>query len=226
MDPNDSREIEDPLDTLFVKDDEVNREILRDALIKFVRVDENGRIYPLAPFYKQSNRNKVILLLLARKAIALRTNIVEAVSPLELGKLSSMPDGSLRPTLRTLVNEGLIDDENSEYKVLPHAVARCADILSKPTSDPENDVLEKTIIKNHKNNTTQKISMRDCVVDLVRQGGLDSPKSVREIFEVVLRRRPNTDYNSLYKVILDLVNSQQLIRENKDGVWHYRRKNG
>jgi len=207
----------DPLDTLFVKGDEVNRELLRDVLTPYVRLDEKGRVFPLTAFYSQTNKNKVIILLLSRKAVALKTGISEEVSPVELSKLSDIPEGSLRPTLRLLVDEHLVDDEDSKYAIFSHAVRRCAELLVQKADNAGNDAPQAS-----KTNGT-RISMRGVIEDLIRQGGLDSGKTANEIQQMVLQRRPGTARNPLYKVILDLVHEQKLTRGIKDGIWMYRR---
>ncbi|MFH1107511.1 MAG: hypothetical protein V1787_06500 [Candidatus Micrarchaeota archaeon] len=207
---------DDPLDSLFVKGDEVNRELLSSILSQFVRLDEKGRIFPLASFYSQSNKNKILLLLLSKKALNLKSGLDEPITPSALAKLSDIPEGSLRPTLRLLVDERLVDDENSRYLVFSHALPRCAELFSqKKDSGNENENLPS------RRQSQTRISMRGIIEDILRQGGLDEGKSVREIFELVQRRRPGTVYNPLYKVVLDLVHQQVLAREIKDGNWLY-----
>ena len=207
----------DPLDSLFVKGDEVNREILRDVLLSYVRLDEKGRIFPLSPFFAQSNKNKLIILLLARKVIALKIGVNEAISPEELRKLCGMPAGSVRPTIRQLVDDGLADAEDSKYKIFSNAVQRCAALLATKKEDQADSVPLSDSI------STGRTSMKSIIEDIARQGGVDEGKSARELFELVLQRRPGTNYNALYKVILDLVHTQVLARELKGGTWHYRR---
>lgn len=208
---------EDPLDSLFVKGDEVNRELLRDVLVQFVRLDERGRIFPLSAFYQQPNKNKVLILLLARKALSLKTGSEESISPSELGKLIDIPDGSLRPLLRLLADEKVVDDENSRYKVFSHAIQRCSELLSS-----EKEALPNSRPKRRGRSSGTRIGMKGVIEDISRQGGLDEPKTAREIFDMVIQRRPGTVYNALYKVILDLVHEQALSREVKEGVWFYR----
>ena len=62
---------EDPLDKLFVKSDEINRTLLGDMLLRYVRIDEKSNIFPLSPFYSETNKNKIIIILLAKKVVAL-----------------------------------------------------------------------------------------------------------------------------------------------------------
>jgi len=210
--------VKDPLDALFVVGDEVNRELLRDILSEYVRLDEKGRIFPLTKFYSETNKKKIIIMLLSRKALALKTGAEEAISPSELKRLVEIPIGSLNPTLRCLVEEKIADDENSKYRILSEMVPRCAELLKRRESDvgflgvPQNDIW-----------ITSPMRMRDAVNDIMRQGGLDEGKTSREIYDLVLRLRPGTTINALYKVILDLVEEQKLSRKNQGGTWIYRR---
>ena len=206
--------LKDPLDTLFVKGDEVNRELLSTVLVKYVRLDEKGRIFPLTPFYSLSNKNKLIVILLSRKAIYLKTGSEEAISPTDLEKLTNIPAGSINPTLRILVDEKIADDENSLYKIFPQAIRRCAELL-----ESKND-MRNTIEKNART----KISMREAIENIARQGGLDEGKMANEIYRMVAQRRPGTAYAALYKVVLDLVASKKLARDMKGNRWIYRRE--
>ncbi|MFH0986560.1 MAG: hypothetical protein V1911_00760 [Candidatus Micrarchaeota archaeon] len=203
----------DPLDTLFVRGDEVNRELLSSILTRYVRLDEKGRIFPLSQFYSETNKNRVIIALLSRKAISLKTGTEESISPSELGKLIDLPDGSLRPTLRELVDEKLADDENSRYKISSHAVRRCSEILEKKKTSEEAKTM-KTF--------SSKIKMKDAILDVVRQGGLDEPKAAKEIYQMVIQRRPGTIYNAMYKVLIDMIKEKTITREEKNGAWVYK----
>lgn len=212
----------DPLDSLFVKEDEVNRELLREVLTPYVRLDEKGRVFPLTRFYQLSNKEKILILLLSRKAIALKTGSKESIGPTELGQATEIPDGSIRPALRMLYNEKLVDEENGKYKVFAHALQRYVNILSTEKSDSDDE--QKIIIsQTRKSSNRSGISMNEAIGDLVRQGALDEPKTVREIYNLILQRRPGTEYQSLYKVVLDNMATKKLVRELKEENWAYRR---
>jgi len=208
----------DPLDRLFVKGDEVNRELLGNLLLNYVRLDEKGNIFPLTPFFSQTNKNKVIILLLAKKALSLKTGTSEFTSPSELSKHGVISGGSVRPTLGILVDEKLVEEEDSQYRIFSHAIPRCAELIeSKSVSD---EISESRLVSKR---DASKMSMRTAIDDLIRQGGLDEGKTVRDILGLVLQRRPGTTYSSLYKIILDMTSAQKLIRTIQDDTWYYRR---
>lgn len=207
---------QDPLDKLFVKSDEVNRDLLGAILIKYLRIDEKGGIFPLPPFFSETNKNKVLLALLARKVIALKLGVEELTAPKDLSKMLDIPDGSLRPTLRELVEERIADEENSKYKIYSQALNRCAEILKEKKEEP-------TQVLKNKTNGQNKVSMRETVEELSEKGHLDESKTVSEIYALVRQKRPGTTYPALYKVILDLLNQKKLDRELRENAWKYKR---
>lgn len=211
-------EDKDPLDDLFVDGDETNRALLRDILIGYLRIDENGRIFPLSAFFALPNKNKIILFLLARKAVSMKTGSEEAVSPSDAAGKLDMPEGSLRPTLRLLVQEGLADDSNGRYKIFNHAVARCSQTLKK-----KEDSAKGLQTAAAQGGGTSKASMFSVLKSLVEEGRLDEGRTAREIHTLVEQRRPGTTYGPLYKIILDALNKNLLVRELKGGNWAYRR---
>ncbi|MBS3069341.1 hypothetical protein J4441_03165, partial [Candidatus Micrarchaeota archaeon] len=187
----------DPLESLFVIGDEVNRELLRDILEQYVRLDERGNIYPLSSFYEQANKNKIIIVLLARKALALRIGTSEAISPTELHRYIEIPGGSLNPTLRWLAENGIADDDGSKYRIWPQAVQRCSELLKRKE--------ENGIAGRNESEKNISMSIGEALKDIIRQGGLDEGKTHREIYEMIARRRPKTTINASYNVIMSFV---------------------
>lgn len=208
----------DPLDVLFEKPEEVNRELLRDTLIPFVRMDEKGGIFPLREFYTQTNKIQLIILLLSRKALALKTGVDEAVVPSYMAKLIDMPEGSLRPTLRALADERLAEAQNGQYKISSRALSRCSDLINSRRDANLKGDLRVTDLR-----TNTRMSMAKLVDALLQQGQLDKGKTFREIFQMVVQQRPGTVYNSFYKVILDLVRQNTISRELQEGTWIYKK---
>ncbi len=204
----------DPLDRLFIKSGEIDRQLLADLLVKYVRIDEKGNIFPQAGFYSETNKAKVMLILLAKKAISLKVGVDEAVAPKDLAKLIDMPEGSLRPTLRALVDDRIAEENESRYRVFPYAVVRCAELLKDP-------LREKPIPQFENKSTSKKVGMREAIQGLMDAGLLNEPKTAREIHAIIVQRRPGTLYNPLYKVILDMVQQQKIGRELQEGTWKY-----
>ena len=211
----------DPLDRLFVSGDEVNRELLARILQPYLRLDGHGGVYPPSPFSRDelTNRQQVVLLLLARKAFALKHHQEDWTPPTELSKLWSIPGGSLRPVLRLLVDERIAEEEQGRYRVNPDAMLKCADLLKQK--------MESAVEANEprgQGNTYNKITMRQALEDLMRQGGLDEPKRVSEIIRLVQKRRPGTSFAPFYGVVISFVKNGLIERERKEDTWLYKRK--
>ncbi len=206
----------DPLDRLFIKSGEVDRQLLADLLVKYVRIDDKGNIFPQAEFYSETNKVKVMLILLAKKAMSLKVGAEETVAPKDLAKLIDMPEGSLRPTLRVLVDDSIAEENESRYRIFSHAITRCAELLKNP-------LREKFVLQMGKNTMAKKSGMRETLQGLAANGLLNEPKTAREIHAMIVQRRPGTLYNPLYKVILDLVQQGKIGRELQDGTWKYKK---
>ncbi len=214
-----SKNLPDPLDTLFVSGDEVNRELLARILRPYLRLDEKGGVYPLNLFSANNltNRQQIVLLLLARKAYALKTNSDEWIGPTELSKLCNIPGGSLRPTLRMLVEERIAEEEGGRYRINPFQLQKCLELFEK-RKEPE---AEGGRIR--EGSAYTPVSMRQAVEELMRQGGLDEPKRASEILRSIERRRPGTKLAPLYGVIIALVKKGSIARERKDDTWMYKK---
>ncbi|MBM3229248.1 hypothetical protein FJZ26_02355 [Candidatus Parvarchaeota archaeon] len=211
--------VKDPLGILFVDGSEVDRQLLSNILLDYVRLDEKGGIYPMPKFYQQTNKNKILLLLLSKKALMLKTGLDEPISPAELSKIVDMPDGSLRPTLSILVDEKLVNVKDSKYAAISSALQRCARLLSIKAIETQAQKTEEA----ESASQGKKTSMRDQIESLMAAGKLEGGKSAREIYDMVCKNRPDTKFGSIYKVILDLVKEKRVSRENKEATWIYKK---
>lgn len=129
---------DDPLDELF-KDGEALDRALLAAIIKpnaVIHKDRNGFEIRLTPEgEKLSARQKILIYLLAKKVIALKdgTNqMSESAAPADIEKETGIAGGTLRPTLRRLLDENLVvqDTNGSRYRVPNHAINRISHIIS------------------------------------------------------------------------------------------------
>jgi len=206
----------DPLDVLFVTG-EINRQLLRDALVNLVRLDAHGSIFPLQQFYDLNNKGKVATILLARKALSLKTNTPEEMTPLEIVRASGIPEGSVRPTLRLLVAEGVTDDREGKYRIKPAALTRL--IVELRAAAQQSQTTTPAIATQQR-----KAGVGAIIEELAQNSFFDENKSAREAFEAIRQQRPGSKYNAVYKILLDFVHRGQLMREVRNGEWTYKRK--
>jgi hypothetical protein len=115
----------DPLDRLVEDGNSLDRTLLADIVFPRARLYLDGETYQIRftpEGEKLSVREKILVYLLARKALALRNvegKDKESVSPSEIEKATGILGGTLRPTLRKLLDERLVrqDDKDGSYNV-------------------------------------------------------------------------------------------------------------
>lgn len=130
----------DPLGKLFVDGQAIDRELLANAIFPYVRIyleQGNAQIAFTKEGEALTSKEKLLTYLLARKAIHLRNKELlasEAVSPKELEAATGIPGGTIRPVLKQLRDERLVQIDKSEeggYIARNHALNQISEMLSK-----------------------------------------------------------------------------------------------
>ncbi len=123
----------DPLDELFVDEEQtMSSELLVSVLKTFVQLTAGGGIHFLPPFYKLGTTVKILVALLAKKALARKVETVtESTNPKELQGLTGLSVGSVNPTLRNLANRRLVIAIQGAYTVPAFAMTQIKEILDK-----------------------------------------------------------------------------------------------
>jgi hypothetical protein len=121
------------LEDLIVDASELDRELVADVLSPYVRLDRASETtYPLPAWDELKNDYKVVVLLVARKAmVALDWTSEEALSPVEISRRSGIPGGSVRPALQRLVGRRLVVEESGRYRVPNWAINQIKSALVK-----------------------------------------------------------------------------------------------
>lgn len=115
--PNSSPD-SDPLRELLVDASKVDRQAIADALKERVAIDpSSGRLVLLPAYQALDARRKVLAILLARKAAVLLEVVdTEALANREIAELSGLASGTAAPSVRSLKELRLVDqDENRAY---------------------------------------------------------------------------------------------------------------
>jgi hypothetical protein len=109
----------DPLDEIFVDSEDMDRELIANILRLYVQIgDEAGQLYPTDEYAELKAEAKVLIALVARRAMAERDVVDSAVlSVSDLSSLSNVKEGTVKPNVRSLAEEGLIRDDDDGYSV-------------------------------------------------------------------------------------------------------------
>jgi len=126
---------EDPLAKLFVRKEELNRDLLAEVLAPFVRLSQDtGDVVLLPSFAKLTNAGKILVFLLAKKA-AMSAGLPlerEGASPKEISEKTGMNYDSARPTLSALSRKRILQKTGDVYFVPDHAILTIREMVSQP----------------------------------------------------------------------------------------------
>lgn len=116
------------LDELFVSGKEVDQELVAKILAPFIRIDKDScSIVPNERWLELNNELKIILFLVARKAMKLRDLPIdnEGALPAEIEKETGLKGGSVRPKLRGLFEDKTINrTEDARYFVPNYSLTK------------------------------------------------------------------------------------------------------
>jgi len=128
--------MQDPLDQLFVKTEQVEgeqRAILAQLILPYASINaDTGDVHFKATFDDLSTKQKILLYLLCRLALSTRPNttFTVAVSPIEVEKATMLPGGTVRPKLTELVKDRIIVKSGDGYSVPAVNLQRARKIFS------------------------------------------------------------------------------------------------
>lgn len=103
--------MENPLETLVVSGKELNRDLVAKVLAPFLKIDgDTCSIIPSERWVKLNNESKIMLFLLARKAMKALDLAIEneGATPTEIETELGIKGGSVRPAVRKLLDQRII----------------------------------------------------------------------------------------------------------------------
>lgn len=119
----------DPLAQLFVSESQpINRQDLTDVLLPYVTINKETKSFDFSgDFMGRSNADKILIILCAIKARSLvLTDVEDKIIPSEIIKLDVAPEGSIKATLKILVDSGQIKSNKGKYYLPNYKVSQIA----------------------------------------------------------------------------------------------------
>ena len=113
----------DELESLLVSGKEVDKKLVAEMLSPYLRIDkETCDVRPLSSWDDLKAYEKILLYLLARKAmIALGLNLPEEnASPTEIMLSTGLKQGTINPTLRRLLGDGVVGQTKERKYYIPN----------------------------------------------------------------------------------------------------------
>lgn len=113
----------DELESLLVSGKEVDKKLVAEMLSPYIRIDkETCDIRPLSSWDDLKAYKKILLYLVARKVmIALGLNLPEEnASPTEIMLSTGLKQGTVNPTLRRLLDDGVVGQTQERKYYIPN----------------------------------------------------------------------------------------------------------
>lgn len=110
------------LDDLLLDETDFNENLLAGVLAPYVRIgDTSGAFVPTEEFEALEAMEQVAIVLLYRKA-AFELGLAESedASPKEIAGVSGVKHNTVKPAVRELADEGLVENEDGRYTVPPY----------------------------------------------------------------------------------------------------------
>lgn len=109
---------------LLVDEEEVNETLLTETLVDYIRIgDESGNLVPQNAYEELTNREKVIVVLLAQHALeGLDMTDQEWWSPTEIAEKSGIKKNSVYPAVRELDDADVVKNDDGAYRIPTHSL--------------------------------------------------------------------------------------------------------
>jgi len=120
-----------PLDDVFVDNTQINEERVAAILRPYANVAEStGRLQPTEKYDELTADGQVLVTLVAQQGRVLRGDIeTAAIGPKEIAEMSGVKVGTVKPSVRSLVDDRLIEDGEEGYYVSPTTLPRVMEEL-------------------------------------------------------------------------------------------------
>lgn len=119
------------LESLLVDENQLHDDLLTSLLESRLWLTSSGQLVFKNSSPPISARLKALIGVLGAMALyRLEKRFNNAVSPKELGQLTGLPGGTLRPTLRDLTRDGFLRATDGLYEVPAHAIESVRKALS------------------------------------------------------------------------------------------------
>lgn len=221
------------LQDLVISQTKISEELIEHLLKgKIQLIEENNEVHLLPSTKNYSNPIRVLLYLCGKKAWSLLKN-EEVLTPIvELSNNLGIKGNTLRPILKSLRDDRLVESKSGQYYVLPTGIT----YLEQPSEDYKTGaahhvaVKRKQADKSGKAPKTKKLTGTKGVGtqlrNLLEKGFFNEGKGLTEIQEMLAKKAVKVSLTSLPSYVINLVRKGLLDREKekrgKKIIWIYK----
>lgn len=109
---------------LLIDEEEVSETLLTETLIDYIRIgDESGSIVPQDAYEDLTNREQVVVVLLAQHALeGLDMADEQWLTPSQIAERSGIKKGSVYPAVRELDDADIVENDDGSYRIPTHSL--------------------------------------------------------------------------------------------------------
>ncbi|MBX0287958.1 helix-turn-helix domain-containing protein [Halomicroarcula sp. F28] len=109
---------------LLIDEEEVSETLLSETLIEYIRIgDESGSIVPQDAYEDLTNREQVVVVLLAQHALeGLDMADEQWLTPSQIAERSGIKKGSVYPAVRELDDADIVENDDGSYRIPTHSL--------------------------------------------------------------------------------------------------------
>lgn len=125
------KESENRFDDIFVDESAIDRKRVAAILNGYAEVGkESGRLVPSSAYDDLTAKDKILITLVAERAKEIRGDVESAsLGPATISERSGVAEGTVKPNVRELADDGLIYDGQDGYSVEPPELKRIEERL-------------------------------------------------------------------------------------------------
>lgn len=129
---------QDPLQGLLVSETQaIDRQELADLLMPYLSIHKETKSFDFSSRFRDlPNNEKILIILAANKARSLISEeVVDEITPSELIKMDIMPEGSVKGTLKALLDARDIKSVSGKYYLPNYKLSQAAARIKKISTE-------------------------------------------------------------------------------------------
>lgn len=226
------------LKDLIISKTKISEELVENLLKDRAQlIEENTEVHLLPETRRLPNSLRVLLYLCGKKAWSLLQD-EEILTPIvELSNNLGIKGNTLRPTLKELRDDRLVESKSGQYYILPMGISCLQQYFEEEAKKAPVEKGEKRRTSRKKRSKAERKQKKTSTIGvgeqlrlMIEEGFFDIPKGLSEIRAELEKRAFNIPLTSLPYYVRDLVKKGVLGREKekrgKRRVWIYKSPSG
>jgi DNA-binding transcriptional MocR family regulator len=213
------------LKDLIISQDRISEEIIEKILSGRVQLlAENQQVHLLSSAKDLPSSIRILMYLAGKKAWSIIKKRDFLTPIVELSDNLGIKGNTLRPLLKNLRDEKLVESKSGTYRILPMGIVHLQQYPEKVAAPPKDRKETRFKMEKRKKVATKGVSAR--IRLMIEEKFFETPKSLNDIREALKKNTYNIPRTSMPKYLIRLVRRGLLKREKsqrgKKNIWMYK----